>query len=203
MPWVCIRTHADEYTPGFDKHLIEAVHTLHPVAVGETGFDLTRSSPPILPQEQTFRSQIEISLNEDLPLIIHQRNASDALLAEFARWPELASIVLHSFDGNRRLTEWAIDRGCYFGVGGLATRAGSTGLRELLRKVPLDRVLLETDAPYLAPPTSASRRNTPANLPAIADILAPLWAVSPQELCRQTSINARALFGAALGGIMG
>jgi TatD DNase family protein len=189
---------ADAYRPGFDEVLLDAIRTVRSVAVGETGFDFSRRNPTFEAQRRAFQGQIEVSICERLPLVIHQRDASDELIAELDRWPEVASIVLHSFDGNRRLTEWAIDRGCYFGIGGLATRGSAEGLRDLLRRVPLDRLLLETDAPYLAPPTAPSRRNTPANLPIIAAVLAPLWKVSAAELCTRTSATAIGVFGQRL-----
>ena len=186
---------ASQFGPVLARDLSRAIRDLGAVAVGEIGFDFARSEPDLSEQERAFRGQLEIAVTERLPTIIHQREASDALIAELDRWPNLAPIVLHSFDGTHRLVDWALERGCYIGIGGLATRRGSTLLRELLAKLPVDRLLLETDAPYLAPPGTASRRNTPANLPAIAAILAPLWHLSGEELCWATSMNAVALFG--------
>lgn len=185
---------ADIFSPDIDAALIDAVHRLQPLAMGETGFDFFRSRPDFVTQQHAFRRQIAIAAEENLPLIIHQRNAADELMEELDRWPELASIVLHSFDGNKRLTDWSIERGCYVGVGGLATRPASVGLRELLPRVPLERILLETDSPYLVPPRAATRRNTPANLPRIASLVAPLWNVPVGDFCRITTANAAALF---------
>jgi TatD DNase family protein len=114
-------------------------------------------------------------------------------MAVLDRWHASPLLVLHSFDGTPQLTDWAIERGCYIGVGGLATKPRSGPLRQLLAGVPLDRLLLETDAPYLSPPT-AKRRNEPANLPAIAEMLGPLWDLSSAELARITTRNAVDLF---------
>lgn len=186
---------AFQFGPKFARDLSHAIQDLGAVAVGETGFDFARSEPSLSEQERAFRGQLEIAASERLPTIIHQREASDALIAELDRWPNLAPIVLHSFDGTHRLADWALERGCFIGIGGLATRRGSTLLRELLATLPVDRLLLETDAPYLSPPGTSSRRNTPANLPAIAVMLAPLWHLSGEELCWATSMNAVALFG--------
>ncbi|MGH2617272.1 MAG: TatD family hydrolase, partial [Thermomicrobiales bacterium] len=113
---------------------------------------------------------------------------------ELDRWQDLAPIVLHSFDGNRRLADWAIERRCYIGVGGLATKKAAAGLRELLKSMPTDRLLLETDSPYLAPPGTETRRNSPANLPLIAETLAPLWDLTGEDLCWTTTRNAESLF---------
>jgi TatD DNase family protein len=116
-------------------------------------------------------------------------------MTELDRWPGLAPIVLHSFDGTQRLADWAKERGCFVGIGGLATRRSSEPLRERLMRITTDRLLLETDSPYLAPPGSANRRNAPTNLPRIAAALAPLWNLSGEELCWLTSLNAVGLFG--------
>jgi TatD DNase family protein len=189
---------ADNFDADLDRALTTAIRDLRPLAVGEAGFDFFRASPPVELQKRAFRRQIEIAIQENIPLIIHQREACEALAVELDRWPELASIVLHSFDGNQGLTEWAIERGCYVGIGGLATRPRFAELRDLLKRVPVERLLLETDSPFLTPPTAPTRRNSPANLPLIAGLLAPLWNITTKELCWQTSRNASSLFGFAL-----
>jgi TatD DNase family protein len=176
------------------RELNQVIADLRPVAVGETGFDFSRSAPSFEEQERAFRGQLEIAAATGLPTVVHQRDASDALISELENWPNLAPIVLHSFDGTQRLADWARERGCFVGIGGLATRRSAEPLRELLVQIPVNRLLLETDSPYLTPPGSVSRRNTPANLPKIAAILGPLWNMSGEELCRQTSRNAAGLF---------
>jgi TatD DNase family protein len=177
-----------------ERRLRQAVAELRPVAVGETGFDLARTTPTLAEQERAFRAQLAMAEEYCLPVVIHQRNAADPLMVELDRWPDLASIVLHSFDGDQRLTDWAIERRCYIGIGGLACKRSSGSLRELLKEAPPDRLLLETDAPYLSPPGVKDRRNTPANIPLIAELLAPLWQLSAEELCRTTTRNAEAVF---------
>jgi TatD DNase family protein len=183
----------------FDAALLRAlgsaIEAISPVAVGETGFDFSRTAPLFEEQQKAFHGQLEIAAATGLPVIVHQRDASDALITELDTWPNLAPIVLHSFDGTQRLADWARERGCFVGIGGLATRQSSQTLRELLVRIPVDRLLLETDSPYLAPPGSGSRRNNPANLPGIATALGPLWNLNGEELCRLTSRNAVGLFG--------
>ena len=186
---------ADRYESSLTRELKQAIQVLNPVAVGESGFDFSRTGPSFAEQERAFRGQLEIAAAFGLPIIVHQRDASDALTTELDRWPELAPIVLHSFDGTQRLADWARERGCFVGIGGLAVRRSSEPLRQTLRRITTDRLLLETDSPYLAPPGSTSRRNDPTNLPGIAATLAPLWNLSGEELCWQTSVNAAALFG--------
>jgi TatD DNase family protein len=186
---------AEQFDASLHRDLERVIEHLSPAAIGETGFDFSRTTPAVEAQQQAFRCQLEIAASKRLPVIIHQRNASDALMSELDRWPDLAPIVLHSFDGPRRLADWAMDRGCFVGIGGLATRRSSAPLREVLTGIQVHRLLLETDSPYLTPPGAASRRNVPANLPSIAAVLAPLWNVSGDELCWLTSINAVDLFG--------
>lgn len=166
-----------------------------PLAIGEAGFDFARSGPSAAQQEAAFRWQIELAQAANLPLVIHQREAADQLMRELDRWPELEQVVLHSFDGGDRLADWTLERGYFVGVGGLATRPRSGELRSALRRIPRERLLLETDSPYLAPPGSGSRRNEPANLPLIAELLAPLWDLTGPELCAATANNAQRVFG--------
>jgi TatD DNase family protein len=186
---------AEQYETSLERDLKQAVEVLHPIAIGETGFDFSRAAPGFEAQERAFRGQLEMAASAGLPTIIHQRDASDALMTELDSWPSLAPIVLHSFDGTQLLADWARERGCFVGIGGLATKQSSGALREALMRIPVDRLLLETDSPYLAPPGSVSRRNLPSNLPRIAAMLAPLWNLSGEELCWQTSGSAVALFG--------
>jgi TatD DNase family protein len=145
-------------------------------------------------QQAAFRWQIELAIAADLPLVIHQREASEQLTRELDRWPDLQSVVLHSFDGDRKLAAWAVERGCFVGIGGLACRKSSHTLRDALTLIPVEKLLLETDSPYLTPSGSGPRRNEPANLPIVARTLAPLWNLTDHELCRQTTANAVTVF---------
>ena len=189
---------AGEFDSARRSQLLALVRDLQPVAIGETGFDFSRPTPSHDDQTRALRDQLEIAATQRLPVIIHQRDAADALMDELDRWPHVAPIVLHSFDATERLTEWAVKRQVFVGIGGLATKRGSSALRALLGRIPRDRLLLETDAPYLAPPGVSDRRNEPGNLPHIAAQLAPIWSVSAEELCSITTANACALFGIPL-----
>jgi TatD DNase family protein len=191
---------ADRFDSLLRDALATAIAELRPVALGEMGFDFARDGPDFSQQEQAFRVQLELAMSTRLPVIIHQRAAAEALVVELDRWPDLESIVLHSFDGNQWLMDWAIERGCDIGIGGLATKRASGPLREVLKSAPTSRLLLETDAPYLAPPETKRRRNTPANLPLIAELLAPLWDLTGGELCQVTAANAGRVFGLVRSG---
>ena len=186
---------AGRFDRSIERALRRAIDEMCPIAVGETGFDFARSTPSLSVQTSAFRAQLAIAEETGLPVVIHQRDAAEALMTELDRWPNLAPIVLHSFDGDESFTAWAIERGCFIGIGGLACKSASGPLRAALTTVPPERLLLETDAPYLAPLGAKDRRNTPANLPGIAALLAPLWGMSVEALCRKTTSNAYAIFG--------
>ena len=185
---------AEIFSPAQSDRLAKRLLALRPLGIGEAGFDFARPGPTFDQQQQAFQWQIELAIAAELPLVIHQRDAGDQLTRELDLWPELATVILHSFDGDERLAAWALDRGCFVGIGGLACRKSSRGLRKALQVIPVEKLLLETDAPYLAPPGAGSRRNEPANLPIVAATLAPLWSLTPEQLCRQTTANAKRLF---------
>src|SRR5215208_6824128 len=162
---------AAQFDGALVRKLLRAIEDLAPVSVGEIGFDFSRTSPTFDEQQRALRGQLELAAIAGLPVIIHQRDASDALIVELDKWPTLAPIVLHSFDGTQRLADWARERGCFVGIGGLAVRRSSEPLRQTLRRITTDRLLLRSDSPYLAPPGSTNRRNLPSNLPRIAAVL--------------------------------
>jgi TatD DNase family protein len=162
------------------------------------GLDFAPGNPAPDIQQRAFTGQLELASAVGLPVVIHQRAAADELANVIDRAAVTTPIVLHSFDGTPRLTDWAIERRAFVGIGGLATRRSSEHLRHLLATVPTDRLLLETDAPYLVPAGIKDRRNVPANLPFVATRLSSLWDVLPEELCRITTANAIALFGISL-----
>jgi TatD DNase family protein len=188
---------ADEFDATLARKLRDAVRQLRPVAVGEMGLDHSRPSPSRGMQAATFQAQLELAATEGLPVVIHQRGAADDLIEALAPWTSKIPIVLHSFDGTPRLAAWAAEHDCFIGIGGLATKTASAPLRELLRMMPADRLLLETDSPYLPPPGTRGRRNEPSQLARIAAMLAPLWNLAPGELCRVTTSTATTVFGLA------
>lgn len=185
---------AASFVPDQSDVLAERLMAMRPLGIGEAGFDFARPGPSFDQQASAFQWQIELALAVNLPLIIHQRDAGTELVHELDRWPHLNSVVLHSFDGDERLAAWALERGFFVSIGGLACRRTSQSLREALKIISPERLLLETDAPYLVPPGAASRRNEPANLPLVAEALASLWSLTPEELRNQTTMNALTVF---------
>ena len=185
---------AESYDRRVARDLRDALADMQPLAIGEIGFDFYRDRASLQAQARAFRSQLDLAAEFGLPVVIHQRSAGAELISSLDEWSSQLTLILHSFDGTPELAHWAVDRRCYIGIGGLATKSGSASLRDILRSIPVDRLLLETDSPYLAPPGSGSRRNTPAQLPRIATLLAPLWDLSVEELCRITTANATQAF---------
>jgi TatD DNase family protein len=164
------------------------------VAIGEIGIDLFRDGPSLELQVKSFEAQIALARSLGLPVVVHQRAASDEVLGVLSKAPPSQKFILHSFEGSGELVSLGISRGYYFGIGGLMTRNRSELLRKLIKEIPLDLMLLETDSPYLAPAGAKGRRNEPANLPRIAAALAGLLDIPLSDVADTTSRNAIEIF---------
>lgn len=186
--------HADEYTPATIERLHDVVRGANAVAIGEIGLDFFRPGYDVELQRQVFLVQLELAAELKLPVIIHQRAAEATCIEILRAAPIGVNVILHSFDGTWELGRLGIDRGHYFGVGGLMTRGGAGLVREILTAVPVDRLLLETDSPYLTPNGVKTRRNEPANIPLIAARLADLKNLDTPEIAKRTTANAFSVF---------
>ncbi|MGH2534011.1 MAG: TatD family hydrolase [Thermomicrobiales bacterium] len=187
--------HADEWNLETRAQLETLLDSTGAVALGEIGIDRYRDRVSLAVQRNVFDAQLQLASQKGLPVVIHQRAAEAEVLKCLEGTPRNLCCVFHSFEGSSRMAEFGLDRGYYFGVGGLVTRQRSTELRDVLATIPLDRVLLETDSPYLVPAGVKNRRNEPANLPRIAEWLAELRAVPVTEIQRATTLNAESVFG--------
>lgn len=172
----------------------------HPkiVAFGETGLDYFYEHSPRAAQQEAFRRHIRASLAADLPLIIHTRDAEEdtmAILRDEAGGKRLRG-VLHCFSSAHWLAEAAVDFGLHISFSGIVTFKKSDALRETAKAVPLDRILVETDAPYLAPIPKRGQRNEPAYVVHTARVIAELRGL-PAEFGAQTTENFFALFNRA------
>ena len=170
----------------------------HPrvVGIGESGLDFHYDHSPRDVQERVFRSHIAASRASGLPLIVHAREA-DAEIAGILREEGASSGVLHCFSSGRALAEAALELGFYISISGIVTFRNAEDLRAIVRDVPLDRLLVETDAPYLAPVPYRGRRNEPAYVAATAAAVAALKGIEPQELAAATTDNFFRLFAKA------
>ena len=164
------------------------------VAIGEIGMDLYWDKSYQVQQEEAFRRQCAWAIAYDLPICIHAREAIDELLEiiDDIDNPKLRG-VFHCFTGNVKQATHAIERGFFLGIGGVVTFKNG-GIEPVLREISRDRILLETDAPYLAPVPKRGRRNETAYLPFVAERVAELWETSIEEVSRQTNKNAWQLF---------
>ena len=167
-----------------------------PVAVGEIGLDFYAPGFDAASQESFFVEQLKIARDFDLPVLLHVRRAADQVLKCLRRVGVRRGIA-HAFNGSRQQADEFIRRGFKLGFGGAMTFPGSTRIRALASSLPLDAIVLETDAPDIPPCWLAGGRNTPVELPRIADTLAELRGVSVVRLRAATSANALTLLPAS------
>jgi len=172
--------------------------SIHPkvVAIGEAGLDYFRNNSPRDAQAASFRQHIAAARETGLPLVIHSRDC-DADMATILRDESgkgAFPAVLHCFTGSRDLAFAAIDLGHYVSFTGILTFKNSDALREIAAALPADRILVETDAPYLAPLPYRGKRNEPAYVAETAKVLADTRGVSTEEIARQTTENFFRLF---------
>lgn len=170
----------------------------HPkfVGIGETGLDYHYSADSAAVQKQSLRVHITAAQETGLPLIIHARAADDdmaAILAEGWR-ARPYGCVMHCFSSSAALARAALDLGFYLSMSGIAAFPKSGELRDIFKAAPLDRILLETDSPYLAPPPHRGRRNEPAYTAFTAKVGADLFGLSLAEFAAATSANFDRLF---------
>jgi len=170
----------------------------HPklVGIGETGLDYHYTADSAAVQQESLRIHIEAARRTGLPLIIHARAADDdiarILTDEHRAGP--FSCVMHCFSSGADLARTALDLGFYLSATGILTFPKSHELRQIFAAAPVDRVLVETDAPYLAPIPHRGKRNEPAYTAHTAAAIAPLWDLTPDAFARQTSANFDRLF---------
>jgi TatD DNase family protein len=171
------------------------------VAIGEIGLDYHWERTPHAIQHAAFSGQLELAAELGLPVIVHNRDAGDGVLrlllaSPLAGRPEPG--VLHSFSALPEIAEQAIAAGYYLGFTGPLTFKKSDELRQIAAAAPLDRLLVETDAPFLAPHPHRGQRNEPAYVALVAAALAALHGMEPAAMAAQTTANASRLFGLGL-----
>jgi TatD DNase family protein len=201
--FAAIGRHPNE-TTGFDHGTVAEITALgaHEKvrAIGETGLDFYRDYAGREDQRRAFAAQIEIARELDLPIVIHARDpegeseATDEIFATLDQQAGEQPVILHCFSAPQRVAD-AAERGWYCSFAGNVTYPSAEALREAAAAIPDDRILVETDAPYLSPQEMRGKRNQPANVVATARLVAKVRGVSYEELERTVSDNARRLFG--------
>lgn len=165
------------------------------VAVGEIGLDYYWEKENHETQIYWFRRQTEIAREEKLPLIIHSRDAAADTLQTMkeCRAGEIGGVI-HCFSYTKEMAREYLEMGMYLGIGGVLTFKNARKLREVVEYAPLDRILLETDSPYLAPVPYRGKRNSSLNLPLVVQEIAQIKGLSSEEVVRRTEENAYRLF---------
>jgi len=168
----------------------------HPkvVAVGEIGLDYFHNFSPKAVQVQRFREQLEIVKRSGLPVVLHTRDATKEMFDTIKEHTTIRHGVVHCFSESMEMAREYVKLGFYIGVGGMVTFPKTKMLIEVVRQTPLNRILLETDCPYLAPAPNRGQRNTSLNLPYIAAKIAEIKGVTTEEVAEQTYINGKKLF---------
>jgi TatD DNase family protein len=199
-----VGVHPHQAAEEFDVTTVEALveRARHPkvIGLGETGLDYFYDKSPREQQQECFRRHIRASLDTGLPLIIHTRDA-DADTMRIVKEETAGQTVkglLHCFSSGRALAEEALDYGFTLSLSGIVTFKKSEELRDIVKDVPLDRILVETDAPYLAPIPFRGKRNEPAYVAHTAACVAAIKGVSADELARITTDNFFRLFDKAV-----
>jgi TatD DNase family protein len=164
------------------------------VALGETGLDHHYDLAPRPVQLRSFEAHLELGAELDLPVVVHCREAEPEMEAVIRSAPAGSRGVLHCFAGGPSLLDAAMDRGWFVSFGGIVTFRRYGGA-DLLRAVPRDRFMLETDSPYLTPAPFRGRRNEPARIPLVRDAVAAILGVTPHDVAAWTTDNARRFFG--------
>jgi TatD DNase family protein len=166
------------------------------VAIGETGLDRYRDRTPFVVQQEWFARHLDLASERDLPVVIHCRDSLDDILAQLAGLGRPVRGVLHSFTGDWEGARALLDLGLHLSFAGMLTFAnkGLDALRATAARVPLERVLVETDSPYLSPHPFRGQPNEPARVALTAARLAQIHGLPPAELAAITTANARELF---------
>lgn len=195
--------HASDYTAESDRIIRECISNPRCVAVGECGLDYFRNFSPRDAQLDAFRAQLDIAAESGHPVFLHQRDAHDDFVEVLEpRLPDLSRAVAHCFtDEGESLREY-IALGLYIGITGwICDERRGVHLHDIVPAIPDDRLLLETDAPYLLPrsirPRPKSRRNEPAYLPWVLATVAEARGQSEEHVAAITTANARRFFGIA------
>ncbi|MHC4711961.1 MAG: YchF/TatD family DNA exonuclease [Planctomycetota bacterium] len=165
------------------------------IAVGETGLDFYRDYTPPDEQKAAFRAHIELALARDLPIIVHVRDAYDEALQVLDGFESAPKGVFHCFSGDADFADEVLERGFFISIAGQVTFANAAPLREVVAGLPLGRLLVETDCPFLAPVPRRGRTNEPAWVRYTAEAVADCLGAPFEDVARATTVNARRLFG--------
>ncbi len=163
-------------------------------AIGEIGLDYCRNLSPKAQQIECFQMGLDTASRMRLPVVVHQRDAGDDAYDMVRRAHLSKPVVFHCFSGDAFDAKKCLDLGGFLGLGGVLTYPKNESIREAVRSVPLDRLLLETDCPYLTPQSHRGKRNEPSYVLEVGQMLADLFALPPEQVLEATTENARKAF---------
>jgi TatD DNase family protein len=190
-----IGLHPCSVKENFEDELKEVSHHLDQrpfIAIGEIGLDFYWDRTFTDQQYQAFHRQIQLAIEKDLPIVIHSRDATDECIEVVEAYPGLRG-VFHCFSGNTEQARKIMDTGFFLGIGGVVTFKNA-GLDKVIRETGLSQVILETDAPYLAPVPFRGKRNQPAYVKLVAEKLSSILELTVEEIAATTTANAKKLF---------
>ena len=195
--YAAVGSHPDD-AGHVDGRLLDRYRALaaHPKvrAIGEIGLDYHYEDVPRAQQIIAFEQQLELAEALHKPVIVHEREAHADAMDIVRRHPDVRG-VFHCFSGAKELALWLVERGWYIGITGVLTFKNARKAVEVAQALPLDRILIETDCPYMAPEPYRGRRNDSRYVPLVAKKLAELRDLTPEEAGRITTENARRLYG--------
>ncbi len=167
------------------------------MAIGETGLDLYWDRAPLVDQQAMFDRHLELAERLQRPVVIHCRQSESEIVDQLRRWGRPVRGVLHSFTGDAEQAEAFLEAGLHISFAGQVTFTNKSleSLREAARRVPIDRILVETDSPYLSPHPHRGKLNEPSRVAVTGTRVAELRGLDPEEFAAITTSNARALFG--------
>ncbi|QEH33039.1 putative deoxyribonuclease YcfH [Aquisphaera giovannonii] len=197
--------HVAEAGPGDWEEIVVLSRERKVVAIGETGLDRYWDRAPFGLQQDWFDRHLALAYERDLPVVIHCRDCEGDIIEQLGRLGRPVRGVLHSFTGNAGHAAAFLGLGLHISVAGMITFSNKSldALRDAVRTIPDDRLLIETDSPYLSPQPVRGRPNQPAHLAWTAEFVAGIRGTSPEALARQTTSNARELFRLPAGETIG
>lgn len=188
-------TEAGSYSDDIEKKLIEQLQLPKVVAMGEMGLDYYWNNDPKSIQQDSFRRQIRVAKELNMPISIHNRDATEDTYA-ILKEENVQDIggIMHSFNIDTYWMEKFLDLGMHISLSGVVTFKNAPEVKEVAQKVPFDKLLVETDAPYLAPMPHRGKRNEPSYVRFVAEEISKLRGLSLEEVAVQTTKNANTLF---------
>jgi TatD DNase family protein len=185
------------WTDEVEKDIRDGLVDDKAVAVGEIGLDFHYNNSPKEKQIEVFGRQLEIAVEFDLPIIVHSRDADEDMIETLGLYQDKLNKkgVIHSFTSGIELAKQALDWGFYLGFNGIITFKSAANVREIVEITPLDKILLETDAPFLTPTPFRGKENAPYYLPLVAQKVAEIKEVTTEEVLKQAYKNSHQLFG--------